>query len=380
MSHANSGWPSPPSNPMEAAVREALEAFAAPELRDEILKRALVVAGLDAVPGGGPELREFVDRFLRQSMEVSLGAHSADAAAVELSSIVSVAERTSEISQVRDALMEDEDFWDSPLDLPPTVGDQSDWSSLDPSVALESSAALSPPFVQPDFVDLEAFVAAPEANRESHAPSPQQVAAEAKAASPISPRQDTGTDFRQAHFAPRELAPPPGVSSSAARPDPEALARALEHSAETRPAVAGWMSGNQRQALSARGDLEPLAVLLSTADDSLAQAFTRELAVVQVIRVQGPIELLELLQDHPSRPPPSVLVFDCLHPAIQSATLAALAGDLPTSATLVFWRPTDEARRDLGDMEYLRSRSDPTASELPLDKLVSRCRALAFNR
>ena len=87
----SSGAPAPTAGQMHHVIREALDAFAAPDVRERILTRALFVAGLETVPESGPALAEFVDRFLRQAMEASLDEHSAELAVQGLAPIVRLA-------------------------------------------------------------------------------------------------------------------------------------------------------------------------------------------------------------------------------------------------------------------------------------------------
>ncbi len=77
------------------AVREALSAVVAPEVQEQILHHALLVAGFDSVPGPGDELREFLDHYLRQAIAVRLGPQSADETIEMLAPVLRMAELAS---------------------------------------------------------------------------------------------------------------------------------------------------------------------------------------------------------------------------------------------------------------------------------------------
>lgn len=70
------------------AVREALGAFAAPRVRDEMLTLALDVAGCSEVPHGVEDLQRFLDGPLRTVVAGYLGDDIADAVAADLAPMV----------------------------------------------------------------------------------------------------------------------------------------------------------------------------------------------------------------------------------------------------------------------------------------------------
>ena len=113
----SSGAPATTAGQMHHVIREALDAFAAPDVRERILARALFVAGLTAIPESGPALAEFVDRFLRQAMEASLDEHSAELAVQGLAPIVRLAAERIE-PEPEAPKLDEASLWDSPLELP----------------------------------------------------------------------------------------------------------------------------------------------------------------------------------------------------------------------------------------------------------------------
>lgn len=86
------------------AVREALGAFAAPRVRDEMLSLALNVAGYAAVPDDLESLQRFLEGPLRTVVAGYLGDDVADAVAADLAPMVTLL-----TSQVRTAATRDRD-------------------------------------------------------------------------------------------------------------------------------------------------------------------------------------------------------------------------------------------------------------------------------
>ncbi len=76
-------------------VREAIESVATPEVRIQILHRALHMAREHEVPTAGESLHRFVDKHLRASMVFYLGNVATDAVMQNLAPMLTFAERIS---------------------------------------------------------------------------------------------------------------------------------------------------------------------------------------------------------------------------------------------------------------------------------------------
>ncbi len=80
---------------------EALDVLATPTVRDTTIQRALAVAGYDVIPESGPDVRRFVDEFLRVAVISTLGDDAADHVCASLEPIVRMAETQFTVSEVR---------------------------------------------------------------------------------------------------------------------------------------------------------------------------------------------------------------------------------------------------------------------------------------
>jgi hypothetical protein len=76
-------------------VREAIETVATPEVRVQILHRALHIAREHEIPAGGERLHRFVHRHLRTAMAFYLGDEATEAVMQNLEPLVSLAEKVS---------------------------------------------------------------------------------------------------------------------------------------------------------------------------------------------------------------------------------------------------------------------------------------------
>jgi len=79
-------------NPIARMVREAIESVATPEVRVQILHRALHMAREHEIPAAGDRLHHFVDKHLRTSMEFYLGNAATDAVMQNLEPMLMFAE------------------------------------------------------------------------------------------------------------------------------------------------------------------------------------------------------------------------------------------------------------------------------------------------
>ena len=79
-------------SPIARIVREAIEAVATPEVRQQIMHRALQLADEHEVPTAGAALRDFVDRHLRDSSAFYLGDEAADAIMEQVEPLISLVE------------------------------------------------------------------------------------------------------------------------------------------------------------------------------------------------------------------------------------------------------------------------------------------------
>lgn len=80
-------------SPISRIVREAIEAVATPEVRQQIMHRALHMAHAHEVPKGGAPLREFIDRHLRSASAFYLGNEAADAIMEGVEPLILLAEK-----------------------------------------------------------------------------------------------------------------------------------------------------------------------------------------------------------------------------------------------------------------------------------------------
>jgi hypothetical protein len=81
--------------PIARMVRESIETVATPDVRVQILHRALHMAREHEIPQAGPALHRFVDKHLRTAMAFYLGNEATDAVMQNLEPMVSYAEKAS---------------------------------------------------------------------------------------------------------------------------------------------------------------------------------------------------------------------------------------------------------------------------------------------
>ena len=81
--------------PITRMVREAIEVVATPEVRVQILHRALHMAREHEIPASGEPLRSFADKHLRTAMTFYLGNETSDAVMQNLAPMLTLAERLS---------------------------------------------------------------------------------------------------------------------------------------------------------------------------------------------------------------------------------------------------------------------------------------------
>jgi len=79
-------------SPIAQLIREAIEAVAAPEVRLQIMHRALHMAREHEIPPSGEPLHTFVDKHLRTATAFYLGNEAAEAIMKNLEPLVSLAE------------------------------------------------------------------------------------------------------------------------------------------------------------------------------------------------------------------------------------------------------------------------------------------------
>jgi len=80
-------------SPIARMVREAIETVATPEVRVQILHRALHMAREHEIPAGGEPLQGFVDKHLRSAMAFYLGNAASDAVMQNLAPMLTFAEK-----------------------------------------------------------------------------------------------------------------------------------------------------------------------------------------------------------------------------------------------------------------------------------------------
>lgn len=82
-------------SPIARMVRESIETVATPDVRVQILHRALHMAREHEIPQAGEALHRFVDKHLRTAMAFYLGNEATDAVMQNLEPMVSYAEKAS---------------------------------------------------------------------------------------------------------------------------------------------------------------------------------------------------------------------------------------------------------------------------------------------
>ena len=82
-------------SPIARMVREAIETVATPEVRVQILHRALHMAREHEIPASGERLRQFADKHLRTAMAFYVGAETSEAVMQNLAPMLSLADRVS---------------------------------------------------------------------------------------------------------------------------------------------------------------------------------------------------------------------------------------------------------------------------------------------
>jgi len=81
--------------PIARMVREAIETVATPEVRVQILHRALHMAREHEIPAAGASLHAFIDKHLRNAMAFYLGNEASEAVMQNLAPMLTLAERIS---------------------------------------------------------------------------------------------------------------------------------------------------------------------------------------------------------------------------------------------------------------------------------------------
>jgi len=82
-------------SPVARMVREAIETVATPEVRVQILHRALHMAREHEIPSSGEPLRRFADKHLRTAMAFYMGNETSEAVMQNLAPMLSLADRLS---------------------------------------------------------------------------------------------------------------------------------------------------------------------------------------------------------------------------------------------------------------------------------------------
>lgn len=82
-------------SPIARMVREAIETVATPEVRVQILHRALHMAREHEIPASGEPLRQFADKHLRTAMAFYVGNETSEAVMQNLAPMLSLADRVS---------------------------------------------------------------------------------------------------------------------------------------------------------------------------------------------------------------------------------------------------------------------------------------------
>ncbi|MEM8607618.1 MAG: hypothetical protein AAGF92_10955 [Myxococcota bacterium] len=80
-------------SPIARIVREAIEAVAAPDVRQQIMHRALHMAHEHRMPTSGAPLHDFIDRHLRSATAFYLGNEAAESIMTNVEPLISLAEK-----------------------------------------------------------------------------------------------------------------------------------------------------------------------------------------------------------------------------------------------------------------------------------------------
>ncbi|MEM7447950.1 MAG: hypothetical protein AAF355_06900 [Myxococcota bacterium] len=111
------------------------------------------------------------------------------------------------------------------------------------------------------------------------------------------------------------------------------------------------------------------AVLLGTQDDARARDLQFLLdTTTPIIRVSDAVDLLERAQRIGPQP---LIVLDCLFPAVQPSTVAALAPELPLGAVVVLWGMDERTEKQLADLardveNWVRCAPETTAEDVSI--------------
>jgi hypothetical protein len=94
-------------SPIGRMVREAIETVATPEVRLQILHRALHMAREHEIPKAGAALHRFVDKHLRTAMAFYIGSEATEAVMQNLEPMVTYAERLSSKPPTRSSRLDE---------------------------------------------------------------------------------------------------------------------------------------------------------------------------------------------------------------------------------------------------------------------------------
>ncbi len=307
--------PSAAGGPVAAVLNEALDAVATPEIRQTILNRALAVAGFDAIPESGDDVRRFVDQYLHMAVVSTLGEEAAEHVCSSLEPIVQMAEAQEEVSEVRPATPRDLRTSAIPTDAPPKDEPGSDR-----------------PTMQAD-------------------PEPELLRVEVPKASKAPELGLVGIDAPD--LPPIELEDLPELPNE--RPNSEApeFPDVAELAMETGPAG---------------------PVVVCSPLSFVAKALGKALSTKQeVAHTSSEMDLIEWIETNEG-PTPVAVIIDCRSETMDVATIAIIVAEQDPSPLLVLWGATPEMREEVGlAAEDLRCL--PVPKDCDVHELAARCAA-----
>jgi hypothetical protein len=387
---------------MAHVVREALDAVAAPATRDQILERALFVAGIESVPDHGSALRDFVDHFLRQAMVASLGEANAEQVVRDLEPIVRMAQGNEgppaldaheepyadragsdeDVSQVRCVTTRPPPAGlDDQIEIDVILDGSEDWS-IGLGSAIEELMAPSPPrafAVETEtMTDPLGFGAGPlelpeplDLSEPNELPGFNELLEPDECAShPGLGPTEPAHPYDNLEMAPPVSGPYPRHLWNGDDATP-ALATPPRRSFER---AATEVDDDDDDELSGERSTRPRIVFASRDEDTV-EAFARALRDVgTLIHAADAFALVEAFEADARAP--DVVVVDGRFPSVQPATLAALGPDLPQRASVVVWGGSDALMAQLGagGTETVRWRS--LGPEVSVWEVVEVCSSL----
>lgn len=276
-------------------LSEALDSVVAPEVRDRVLREALRAGSLESLPATFAEFRDFLQGPLFLTLMRELGEDLGRSIMSELGAIAATAERDVE------SRAEQKSTQRTTMPSVPDIG----IGTYEPDLTVPYPKDFTPPGKGFEIEDV-----APDTVYQPVTTLSEDGASELRGTQP-SARFDT--------------APPVAVRAPASSSYPLGLADALS--------VIGTASVSSTTAT-------PI-VLLATNDANLVRCFAAWLDLRATVQpVSNVLSILHAVNSAAGRR--VVVLYDARSPSIRAVALAALAEDLPESASVILWGVSSE--------------------------------------